>query len=99
MEEKREELSEQIEILKKIRKDAGMNRREFSDYIGKCRFRDCVHLKETGCAVTEAFKDGKILEEWESGRRKMPDYVLRLITYHTKMELFLKKKGITYEET
>ena len=34
MEEKREELSKQIEILKKIRKDAGMNRREFSDYMG-----------------------------------------------------------------
>ena len=34
--------------------------REFSDYIGKCRFRDCVHLKETGCAVTEALKEGYI---------------------------------------
>ena len=64
--------------IKKIRKDAGMNRREFSDYMG-------IPLRT--------------LEEWESGRRKMPDYVLRLITYHTKMELFLKKKGITYEET
>ena len=34
--------------------------REFNDYLGKCRFRDCVHLKESGCAVTEALRDGKI---------------------------------------
>ena len=34
--------------------------REFSEYIGKCRFRDCVHLKETGCAVTEALREGNI---------------------------------------
>ena len=34
--------------------------REFSEYLGKCRFRDCVHLKESGCAVTEALRDGEI---------------------------------------
>ena len=34
--------------------------REFNDYLGKCRFRDCIHLKESGCAVTEALRDGKI---------------------------------------
>lgn len=34
--------------------------REFAEYLGKCRFRDCVHLKESGCAVTEALCEGKI---------------------------------------
>ena len=34
--------------------------REFAEYLGKCRFRDCVHLKESGCAVTEALSEGKI---------------------------------------
>ena len=34
--------------------------REFSPYIGKCKFSDCAHLKETGCAVTEALSSGKI---------------------------------------
>ena len=34
----------------------------------------------------------RTLEEWEAGRRTMPDYVLRLITYYTKMEQFLKEK-------
>ncbi|MBR6242376.1 MAG: ribosome small subunit-dependent GTPase A, partial [Ruminococcus sp.] len=32
--------------------------REFEPYIGKCRFADCAHLKESGCAVTEALAAG-----------------------------------------
>lgn len=35
---------------------------EFSPYIGKCRFQDCMHLKEPGCAVTEALRFGAIAE-------------------------------------
>ncbi len=31
----------------------------------------------------------RMLEEWEAERRMMPDYVLRLITYYTRMERFL----------
>lgn len=34
--------------------------REFEPYIGKCKFLDCVHLKEKGCAVVEAVKNGHI---------------------------------------
>ncbi|MCH5323590.1 MAG: ribosome small subunit-dependent GTPase A [Eubacterium sp.] len=34
--------------------------REFESYLEHCRYRDCVHLKETGCAVTEAVEQGKI---------------------------------------
>ncbi|MCR4780851.1 MAG: ribosome small subunit-dependent GTPase A [Ruminiclostridium sp.] len=33
---------------------------EFVPYIGKCRFADCAHLKESGCAVTEAVNAGLI---------------------------------------
>lgn len=33
---------------------------EFGEYIGGCRFQDCSHTKEDGCAVLEALKDGKI---------------------------------------
>ncbi len=33
---------------------------EFSDYIGKCRFQDCSHTKESGCAVLEALRSGYI---------------------------------------
>lgn len=34
--------------------------REFNSYIGQCKFNDCVHLKEPGCAVIEALDEGEI---------------------------------------
>ena len=34
--------------------------REFKPYLGQCRFRDCAHIKEVGCAVLEALKEGAI---------------------------------------
>lgn len=33
---------------------------EFGEYAGKCRFSDCSHTKEKGCAVIQAVLDGKI---------------------------------------
>ena len=39
---------------------------EFGEYIGKCRFQDCSHTKEQGCAVLEALSEGKI----QSSRHK-----------------------------
>lgn len=33
---------------------------EFNKYEGKCRFPDCAHIKEKGCAVLEAVKQGNI---------------------------------------
>lgn len=43
---------------------------EFDEYSGKCRFTDCVHLKEPGCAVTVALSDGRINESrYRSYRR------------------------------
>ena len=33
---------------------------EFAPHFGNCRFRGCTHLKEDGCAVIEAVKDGSI---------------------------------------
>jgi len=34
--------------------------REFAPYTGKCRFQDCRHVHEPGCAVLQALADGKI---------------------------------------
>ena len=34
--------------------------REFEPYIGKCRYTDCTHLSEEGCAIVEAVANGKI---------------------------------------
>jgi ribosome biogenesis GTPase len=33
---------------------------EFSRYLGQCRFRDCHHLHEPGCALLEAVAAGRI---------------------------------------
>ena len=38
------------------------------------------------------------LEEWEAGRRQMPEYVLRLIAYYVKVQKLMKEKGIELEE-
>ena len=34
--------------------------REFAPYRDKCRFPDCAHMKEKGCAVRQAVEEGKI---------------------------------------
>lgn len=34
--------------------------REFTPYINKCRFNDCSHTKEKGCAVIQAVQNGVI---------------------------------------
>lgn len=77
MNSKRIEVNEQIKMMKNIREKAGLNRREFSDYIG-------IPLRT--------------LEEWEAGRRRMPDYVLRLLAYYVKTEHFLREKGLAVED-
>ena len=33
---------------------------EFRPYLGKCRFSDCAHVCEKGCAVLEAVEQGTI---------------------------------------
>lgn len=33
---------------------------EFRPYLGKCRFQNCAHVKEQGCAVLQAVQEGKI---------------------------------------
>lgn len=34
--------------------------KDFESYIGKCRFDDCIHIKEPGCAVLSAVDSGEI---------------------------------------
>lgn len=33
---------------------------DFGPYIGKCRFNDCIHQNEPGCAIKEAVEEGRI---------------------------------------
>ena len=51
----------EIEMMQTIDKsELQYDFRDFKDYIGSCRFADCAHLKEPGCAVTAAVKEGRI---------------------------------------
>ncbi len=34
--------------------------REFTPYLGKCKFNDCSHTKEKGCAILEAVQSGEV---------------------------------------
>lgn len=49
---------ERMELIKK--EDLGATFREFVPYLEQCRFVGCAHVKEKGCAVLAAMKDGKI---------------------------------------
>lgn len=52
-----------VEMIATIAKeDVQRNFIEFKDYIGKCRFNDCTHREEPGCAITAAVRNGKISE-------------------------------------
>ena len=50
-----------LAMMKAVSKeDLAEDFKEFRPYLGRCRFRDCAHLKEPGCAVTEAVARGEI---------------------------------------
>lgn len=44
---------------------------EFRPYLGACRFDDCAHLREPGCAVLEALQAGKISPSRHESYRKL----------------------------
>ena len=55
--------------FKMVREQSGMNRKEFSDWLGI---------------------PYRTMQEWELGRRVMPEYVLRLIAYKVANEKLKK---------
>jgi len=36
---------------------------EFGPLLGRCRFQDCRHLREPGCAIRAALEDGRVMPE------------------------------------
>ena len=53
----------EVEMIKIIPKEElQYDMIEFAPYIGKCRFQDCLHLKEPDCAVIQAVGRGEISE-------------------------------------
>ena len=61
----------EVEMMQTIDKhELQYDFRDFRGCIGKCRFADCAHLKEPGCAVTEAVQNGRIkLSRYQSYKR------------------------------
>ncbi|SEA57014.1 hypothetical protein SAMN05216349_11739 [Oribacterium sp. KHPX15] len=57
--------------FKMIREQSGMNRKDFSEWLGI---------------------PYRTMQEWELGRRVMPEYVLRLIAYKVMNEKRLKSQ-------
>ena len=53
----------EIEMMKPIAKEKlQFDFPDFADYINKCRFPDCSHRREPGCAVREAVEAGVLVE-------------------------------------
>ena len=45
--------------------------RDFFPYIGQCRFNNCLHLGEPGCAITAALASGRISQRRMESYRKL----------------------------
>ncbi len=45
--------------------------REFRPYLGSCRFSDCAHMKDDGCAVLEAVEAGSISRQRHDSYRRL----------------------------
>ena len=51
----------EIEMMRRIPKEElALRFRDFAPYIGTCRFQDCTHRQEPGCAVREAVGAGAV---------------------------------------
>ena len=72
------------ELLDKERLAYGF--REFVPYLGQCRFVGCAHVKEKGCAIRAAVKEGKI----HIGRH---DSYIRLYAVAKEFKAWEKKPG------
>jgi len=57
-------------LVKLSEKDVTEGFKEFEPYIGYCKFRNCAHKNEPGCALLEAVEDKKITQQrWKSYKR------------------------------
>jgi len=53
---------------------------EIADLAGRCRYRDCSHVVETGCAIRAAMEAGELdASRWESYRKLRAE-----IAFHTR---------------
>lgn len=57
---------------------------DFAPYLGHCRFDDCAHLREPGCAVLEAVREGKIHPSRHESYVKLYDIVSQFKEWEKK---------------
>lgn len=58
---------------------------EFHPFLGKCRFNNCVHTEEPGCAVRQAVDDGLVNEQrYESYLRILEEFKQRPTRYGSR---------------
>ena len=63
-------------------RELGQDVIDFEPYIGRCRFNDCVHQNEPGCAVKEAVEKGIIpLIRWQNYLQVLEKIQLRREKY------------------
>ncbi len=64
---------------------------EIEDLILKCKFKDCEHNKEPGCAVKEAIKNGTLpLDRWNNYLKLKKEAKIALIKEKRKARAFEK---------
>jgi len=66
--------------------------REFAPYIGCCRYDDCTHMKEEGCAILEAVRDGKIAPSRQESYKELFPILKAKKAYETRKNVLEKKK-------
>ena len=50
---------------------------EFRPHLGHCKFNDCRHLSEPGCAITAAMQDGAIHPQRVASYRRLVTQLMR----------------------
>lgn len=57
-------------LIELSEQDVAHGFKEFKPYLGHCKFRDCAHKSEPGCALLDAVSNKKISEQrWKSYQR------------------------------
>ena len=54
---------------------------EFRQYLGHCRFRDCLHMQEPGCTIKDAADSGKLSERRFASYRRLAAELTRKIEW------------------
>ena len=73
---------------------------DIAAYAGNCRFSDCQHESEPGCAVQKAIAEGMLSEErYESFKKLQREarYISRKTNLHEQLEEKKKWKKITQQ--